>query len=45
MEVGNRIMNVFKVGDLSTIAKCREIAEKVSFEPSFVSGLRRLIDC
>lgn len=45
MEVGNRIMNVFKVGDLSTIAKCREIAEKVRFEPSFVSGLRRLIDC
>lgn len=30
MEVANKIMNTFKVDDLTTIAKCREIAEKVS---------------
>lgn len=40
MEVGNRIMNVFKVGDLSTIEKCRAIAEKVRFGLSIRSSLR-----
>lgn len=29
LEVGNEIMNVFRTTDLSSIAKCRKLAEKV----------------